>query len=202
MDVCLCVSVSHPGSLTFLFFPSHPYCIRLNASVARLPTRTYADLLYKTFQLKIVAPPINLAPLSMCFSLVPIPVEKTKNGRCYVCSPEGGCESYPPAISIIPFTIECIFISVNCIYCRLWLSRLSFVNIRFRKLWKHSKFPVITNNIIENQIAIVLMRTRKCRYYLKVMCVSTMCCVHLKIYIFSHTCGIDHPDWNISPTIG
>lgn len=85
VDICLCVSVSHPGSLTFLFFSSHPHCICLNASVARLPTRTYADLLYKTFQLKIVAPPINLAPLSMCFSLVPIPVEKTKNGLCYVC---------------------------------------------------------------------------------------------------------------------
>lgn len=57
----------------------------------------------KTFQLKIVAPSINLAPLSMCFSLVPIPVEKMKN-VFYACSPEGGCESYPLTVSVIPFT--------------------------------------------------------------------------------------------------
>lgn len=57
----------------------------------------------KTFQLKIVAPSINLAPLSMCFSLVPIPVEKMKN-VFYAFSPEGGCESYPLTGSVIPFT--------------------------------------------------------------------------------------------------
>lgn len=102
VDVCLCLSVSHPGSLTFLFFPPHPHCVRLNASVACLPARTYADLLYKTFQLKIVAPSINLAPLWMCFSSVPIPAEKMKNGF-YACFAEGGSESYPPAISVIPF---------------------------------------------------------------------------------------------------
>lgn len=61
----------------------------------------------KTFQLKIVAPTVNLAPLSMCFSLVPIPAEKTKNGY-NVCSPEGGSDSYPLAISVTPYTMECI----------------------------------------------------------------------------------------------
>lgn len=92
VDVCLRLSVSDPGSLTFQFLPSHPHCVGRNASVARLPTGTFADLLCETFQLKTVAPPINLAPLSMCFSLVLIPIEKTKNGF-YARSPEGGCES-------------------------------------------------------------------------------------------------------------
>lgn len=63
VHVWMCLSASHPGSLTSLFFASFPHCIHVNASVACLPTRTDADLFfYKTFQLKIVAPPINLAP--------------------------------------------------------------------------------------------------------------------------------------------
>lgn len=69
-QVCACVfgglpvficSSSRKPYLSILSFPlSH--CISLNAPVACLPTRTYADLLYKTFQLKIAGPSVNLAP--------------------------------------------------------------------------------------------------------------------------------------------
>lgn len=123
MCVRMCVHGSLPVLYQYLIQEALPFSSSPPTTI--VPTRTYADLLYKTFQLKTLAPPINLTRLSMCFSLVPIPAEKTKNGF-YACSPEGGCESEPLTISVIPCTMECICASVTCIYCRLWLSMLSF----------------------------------------------------------------------------
>lgn len=94
----MCLSVSHPGSRTFLFFTP-----RFNASVTRQPDGIYADPFFY-FQLKIVAPPINVAPLRFFFWFW----SELKRWRMgFMClSPEGGCDSYLLAISVITFFLQ------------------------------------------------------------------------------------------------